>query len=90
MLDDDEKISDYHTATKNIPNCGRLIMKDGSEKTLTFREAANKVIHSSRLEWEFEKYPDPTLICQTRDKERWVRAEIDIVALAAVCGQLMS
>lgn len=28
MLDDEEKISAYHDATKNVPNCGRLIMKD--------------------------------------------------------------
>jgi hypothetical protein len=90
MLDDEEKISAYHTAAKNVPNCGRLIMKDGSEKALSFREIANKVIHSSRLEWEFLKFPDPLLICHTRDKEQWLRAEIDIVAVAAVCGQLMS
>jgi hypothetical protein len=90
MLDDEVMISDYHTATKNIPNCGRLIMKDGSEKILSFREVANKVIHSSRLEWEFEKYPEPTLICHTSDQEKWIRAEVDIVAVAAVCGQFMS
>jgi len=90
MVDDEEKISDYHAATKNVPNCGRLIMKDGSEKTLTFREVANKVIHSTQLEWEFLKSPEPKLICHTRDKEQWLRAEVDVVAVAAVCGQLMS
>jgi len=90
MLDDEEKISAYHAATDNVPNCGRLIMKDGSEKVLTFREVANKVIHSSRLQWEVLKSPDPVLICHTRDKEHWLRAEVDIVAVAAVCGQLMS
>ena len=78
MLDDEEEISAYHTATKNVPNCGKLIMKNGSEKVLTFREVANKVIHSSRLEWEFLKYPDPLLICHTRDKEEWLRAEVDL------------
>lgn len=90
MLDDEEKISDYYSEMKNVPNCGRLIMEDGSEKVLTFREVANKVIHSSRLEWELVKYPDPLLICHTRDKKRWLRAEIELVAVAAVCGQLMS
>ena len=90
MLDDEEKISDYHAATKNVPNCGRLIMKDGSERVLTFREVANKLIHSSRLEWDCLKNSEPSLICHTRDKEHWLRAEIDLVAVAAVCGQLMS
>lgn len=90
MLDDEQKISAYHSATKNVPNCGKLIMKDGSEKVLTFREVANKMIHSSRLEWEFLKSPDPLLISHTCDKEQWLRAEVNIVAVAAVCGQFMS
>ena len=89
MLDDEEEVSDYHAATKSVPSCGRLIMKDGSEKVLTLREVANKVIHSSPLEWDFVEDPDPMLICRTRDKEKWLRAEIDIVAVAAACGQLM-
>jgi len=90
MLDDEQKLTDYHAATKNVTDCGKLIMKDGSAKVLTFRELANKVIHSSRLEWEFLKNPDPLLICHTTDKEKWIRAEVDLVAVAAVCGGLMS
>lgn len=90
ILDDEAKISEYHAATKNILNCGRLLMKDGSEKVLTFREVANKIIHSTRLEWEFTKFPEPVLICHTRDTEKWIRAEVDIVSVAAICGQLMS
>jgi hypothetical protein len=90
MLDDEAKISDYHKATKNIPDCGKLIMKDGSEGKLPFREVANKIIHSSKREWEVTKLPEPRLICHTRDTEKWVRAEIDIMAVAAVCGGLMS
>lgn len=90
ILDDEARISDYHTPTRGIPSFGRLILKDGSEKVLKLREVANKVIHSSKLDWEFEKFPEPTLICQSRDTEKWVRAEIDIVAVAAVCGMLMS
>ena len=34
MLDDEARISDYHKTTENIPDCGTLIMKDGSEKDL--------------------------------------------------------
>jgi hypothetical protein len=64
-------------------------MKDGSEKELPIREVANKMIHASSLEWEFEKFPDPVLICHTRDSEKWERAEIDILSVAAICGGLM-
>lgn len=90
MLDDRAKLSDYHTATRNIPNCGRLITTDGSQKELPFREVANKVLHASSLDWEFAKFPDPMLVCHSTDTERWSRAEVDIVTVAAVCGGLMS
>ena len=90
MVDDEWEISAYHAATKNVPNCGRLVMKDGSEKPLTFREVSNKVIHSSRLEWHLLKPPNPFLFCHSRDTEKWLRAEIDLIAFAAVCGQLIS
>jgi hypothetical protein len=63
-------------------------MKDGTERVLTFRDVTNKVIHSSHLEWELLKFPDPLLICHTEKKEQWLRAEVDIVGFAAVCGGL--
>jgi hypothetical protein len=90
MVDDEEKISHYHTATQNVPNCGKIVMKDKSERPLPFREVSNKIIHSSRLEWEFFNSPEPMLICHTREDEKWMRAEVDIIAVAGVCGQLMS
>ena len=89
MLDDVEKISDYQKATRNVQNCGKLIMKNGSEKKLPIREVANKIIHASNLEWNFEKSPDPVLICHTTDSEKWLRAEIEILSVAAFCGGLM-
>jgi hypothetical protein len=89
MVDDQDEISAYHAAIKSVPNCGKLIMKDGSKKLLPFREVANKILHSSRLEWDFSKRKS-LLICHTRDKEKWLRAEVDLVAVAAVCGTLAS
>ena len=89
MVDDDARISDYFKSVDGLPNCGKLIMKDGSEKALTFRDVANKVLHSSGLEWAFPQ-SKPLLLCHTRDEEKWLRAEVDIVALAAFCGMLMS
>lgn len=92
MLDDDENLTGYHTGTRNVPDCGRLIMKDGVDKMLTFREAANKIIHADRLEWNLSR--DPHIVCHARqvdtDRWGWIRAEVDIVAIAFVCGQLMS
>ncbi len=89
-VDDEKNISDYHKATKNILNCGKLVMKDGSEKPLTFREFANKVIHASRFEWDVFGALEPQLLCHTRDKEKWLRAEVDLLALSCACGQLAS
>lgn len=90
MLDDDENITDYQKTLKIGLNCGKLVLKNGIEKYLTFREVANKVIHSSRIEWDFTTTEDPILICYTRDEEKWEKAEVNIIAIAAVCSQLMS
>jgi hypothetical protein len=87
-LDDEEGLTAYFKG-KGVPVCGRLIMKDNSEEDLTFREMTNKVIHTSGLEWNLSKSP-PLLICHSRNAERWVRAEVDLVKLATFCGQLMS
>jgi molybdate-binding protein len=90
MLDDDEDITGYQEDSKSSPNCGKLVLKNGTDKNLTFREVANKVIHSSRIEWDFMTSEEPIFICYTRDEEKWVRAEVNIIAIAAVCSQLMS
>jgi hypothetical protein len=90
IVDDEEEISAYHSQLKTVPNCGELVMKDGSGRPLTFRDVANKVIHSSRLEWKFVTDGDAILICHASAEKKWVRAEVDVVALAAVCGTLMS
>ena len=93
ILDDEEKISEYFASTASPPNCGKLVMKGGSDEVLPLREVANKVIHSSRLEWDFSDQ-QPVLVCHARpeqiEKCKWVRAEVNVVALAAVCGGLMS
>ena len=90
MVDDEEKITEYYTATKNAPNCGKLVMRKGPEKNLPFREVSNKIIHAARIEWDLMREPDPALLAHSRDTEKWLRAEIDLVALSFVCGRLMS
>jgi hypothetical protein len=90
ILDDELNFSEYEAQAGHPHDCGKLILKDGTEKALPFREVANKVIHASGLTWDFEKTPDPLMICHSRDEEKWLRAEVNIVSLAAVCGMFMS
>lgn len=90
ILDDEWKVSDYEKQTGHPNDCGKLILKDGTEKPLPFRKVANKMIHASGLEWDFTK-PDPLLVVYSRDdKWGWLRAEVNVVSLAAVCSMFMS
>lgn len=88
ILDDDQSLSAYFASTNNVPSCGKLIKNDSVEP-LPFREVANKVIHSSQLEWKSEKGADPVLICHTQNERSWLRAEVDLVKLATLCNSLM-
>ncbi len=88
-LDDEDAISRYHKATRRVPECGNVVFRDGSTEILTFREVTNKIIHAGAIEWDLLK-DDPLLICRARDREPWIRAEVDLIAFAAVCGQLMN
>jgi hypothetical protein len=88
-LDDEDEISAYHKATKRIPECGTVCFRDGSKEVMTFREVTNKIIHAGAIEWDLLKN-NPMLVCRGRDQDRWIRAEVDLIAFAAVCGQLMS
>ncbi len=90
MLDDEERITKFFEGTGSATNCGILLTKDREAKELPLREVANKIIHSSRIEWNLERDPDPAIICHSRDGEKWVRAEIDLVALSFACGRLAS
>jgi hypothetical protein len=69
---------------------GALVKKDGSTEPLTFKEVTNKIIHSAAFDWDVQVTDRPKLICLPADAERWQRAEIDLVDLAAYCGSLMS
>jgi len=89
LLDDEENISKHLEKTSGR-SFGRLIMKDKSDKRLKLREVANKIIHASDLAWDLSTENRPTLVCSSRETEKWARAGIDVVALAAFCGQLIS
>ena len=88
MLDDRQGLSDYLNQTQSNIRYGRLIIEAKAEEPLKMRDVANKIIHASHFEWSFTNPRQPVLICYGQQSERWLRAEIDIVAVAALCGQL--
>lgn len=88
-LDDEEKISQHLTQTSGR-SFGREYATGGSFKPLKLREVANKIVHASNFEWDFSIENKPLLVCHPRDNQRWSRSEVDIVALAAFCGELAS
>lgn len=89
MLDDEEDLS------KSVKEAGHrgfgtLLLPNQETKRLSLRDVSNKIIHANRLTWSFSTPDRPTLVCEAQQKQEWTRAEIDIVAVAGVCGHLMS
>jgi hypothetical protein len=89
LLDDDENVADYLRKTGSH-SFGRVIKKDQPDEPLYLRDLTNKIIHAHHLEWDFSNPDDPKLICISRHPERWLKAEVDVVSLAAFCGELMA
>jgi hypothetical protein len=89
MLDDREDLAGYLNQTQSQLRYGRLIVEGKPEQQLKMRDVANKIIHADRFDWTFSNPKQPFLVCHGSDKEQWLRAEIDIVEVAALCGQLM-
>lgn len=87
-LDDEEKMSAWLRENSGRA-FGQLTSSDGKIDRLVLREVANKIIHAANFSWDFSTENKPLLICIPRDNQRWLEARIDIVALAAFCGQLM-
>jgi len=89
ILDDEQDISGYLRGIRRNESFGRLVLHDESELPLKMRDVCNKIIHSTGFTWNLEDEKKPLLITRSRDTEKWKRAEIDIVALAAFCGGLI-
>jgi hypothetical protein len=91
ILDDNEGFSKREWKEMD---CGRLFERDGAISDVSPRQIANKIIHAESYSWK-EEDPNgfmlgPILICHGRSNEKWEKAEIEIYAVAALCGQLMS
>ncbi|MBB5409185.1 hypothetical protein HDG34_003126 [Paraburkholderia sp. HC6.4b] len=89
LLDDDEKIAE-HLRQSDSDSFGQVVKKDRPNEPLYLRDLTNKIIHAQHLKWDFSVPDDPKLVCISRDPERWLRAEIQVVALVAFCGQLIA
>jgi hypothetical protein len=88
-LDDEEKMSAWLRENSGR-SFGLVTGSDGSTQPLGLREVANKIIHAASFAWDFSTENRPLLMCAPRDNQRWRQANIDIVAVAAFCGGLMS
>jgi hypothetical protein len=89
LLDDQEDMSGYLRQVGGH-NMGRVIKEGQPDEPLYLRDMTNKMMHAIQLEWDFSDTDKPKLVCIPKDPARWGRAEIDIISLAALCGQLMS
>jgi len=89
LLDDYEDISGY-LREEGRQAFGKVVKQDGSEEPLYLRDMTNKVIHSASIEWQLADPENPLVVCHSNDTKRWLRAEIQLLRLAAFCGQLIS
>jgi hypothetical protein len=89
LLDDQESLSEYLKRTGSH-GFGRVIKQGQPDEMLYLRDLTNKIMHAANFEWDFSDHENPKLICNSHQPERWARAEIEVVALAALCGELMS
>ena len=88
VLDDKEGLNDYFKQTNKSP-FGIVIQGDGAKTDLHFRDMTNKLIHSASFEWNMSNPEHPIVVCHPHEKERWQRAEVDILAIMAFVGGLM-
>ena len=87
-LDDQQKIAKRFAHL----SFGQLYLANGRDKKLTLRHLMNKIIHAQAFDWDLTRALMPLLICIGRggaQKDDWVRAEVRVVTLAAVCGSVV-
>ena len=88
LLDDRDDVSSY--INRSNWGFGNVFADGAAPKPLKMRDVSNKIIHSSGLSWDFSDLDDPLLVCASQSNQKWVRAEIRIVAVAAFCGGLIA
>lgn len=100
-IDDDIQLTKTLERNPDLNDCGTLYITTDRPSALTLREVANKIIHAEALEWHmvmvrtnegYDIAPAPILACWAPKNAPirwpWVRAEVNLIKLAAVCGQI--
>lgn len=78
LLDDDENITEYLRKTHSH-SYGRAIKEGQSDEPLYLRDLTNKIIHAHHLEWNVSEADNPKLLCISREPQRWLQAEIELL-----------
>jgi hypothetical protein len=89
LLDEEQDVSKYARESGAAP-FGSYLLPSKKRKNLSLREACNKIIHAKRIAWDFSDPERPVIVCESQQPEQWTSASIDLVKVAAFCGNLMS
>jgi hypothetical protein len=87
VLDDDQDLNDYFKQVKRPP-LGEVIQADGTRTELHFRDMTNKVMHGARYEWRLGN-DEPNIVIHSDKPERWQTAQVNILDLMMLIGDLM-
>ena len=87
-LDDEKALSAF--AKEHANYCFGFLRREGipDAEPIFLRDVSNKIIHARSLSWKFNREERPTLVAHPRESEKWQRAEIDILNVVSVCGNL--
>ena len=87
VLDDEQALNDFFKQTQH-PGFGEVVQGDGMRTTLHFRDMTNKVMHGTRYEWRLGD-DNPIIVIHSNQPDRWQIAELSIIRLMGLIGQLM-
>jgi hypothetical protein len=87
FLDNEAGLSKMWAETGGAP-FGTLTKPNGETSGLTLRDVANKLIHASIQEWSLADPRLPGIVCTANAGQDWVSAEIDLLAVVALCSKI--
>jgi len=86
-LDGEQALNDIFKQTHQ-PAFGEVIQGDGARTEMHFRDMTNKIIHGSHYEWRLGD-DNPMIVIHSNEPQRWQTAELSIIRLMGLIGQLM-
>jgi hypothetical protein len=89
-LDDREGLGDYLRMSGAEP-LGYVVQGDDTDTDLHFRDMTNKILHAEAFDWRLRAPHDSSVICLPYEKyrSRWIYAEIQLVKVMSLVGQLV-